>query len=354
MVKSMRVAVLAGGRSSEREVSLRSACSVLDGLVDGGHEVEPIVIGSDGLWRCIDPRSDSQDTASPVAIVPGGGSSAILHVDEERDGNGEIDVVFPVLHGPYGEDGTVQGLLECVDIPYVGAGVLASALCMDKATFKAHIANAGIEQPRYLAISDGEWQVNPNEVKERIEVLGLPLFVKPSCLGSSVGISRVAAHDELSKSIEAAFAHDSKVLVEEAINGREVECSVIGNAEPIASLPGEIRTTTDWYDFEAKYEPGGMDLVVPVELPRDVFEEVREIAVKVFRISGCEGLARVDFFVTDEDKILVSELNTIPGFTTTSVFSRLFEATGVSYVDLLDRLLEYALERHRQQQQYVY
>lgn len=349
----MRVAVLAGGRSSEREVSLNSGRSVLDGLEQGGHEVEPIVIDEDGIWRRIDPRNNEDDTASPVAVVPGGGGSSFLHVEDERDQDSEIDVVFPVLHGPYGEDGTVQGLLECAGLPYVGAGVLASALCMDKAAFKVHVARAGIDHPHYAAVSDAEWQASPESVVERLKLLGFPLFVKPSRLGSSVGISMASDREELAESVEAAFAHDSKIVIEEAIDGKEVECSVIGNAEPVASLPGEIKTETGWYDFEAKYEPGGMELVVPADLQEDVLEEVRAQAVRVYKVCGCEGLARVDFFVSGPE-VMVSEINTIPGFTTTSVFSRLFEASGIPYVELLDRLIELALERFQRESKYSY
>ena len=346
----MRVAVLGGGKSSERDVSLKSACSVLDGLVEMGHEVEPIVIGEDGIWRRIDPRVDEQGEASPVAIVPGGGRSTLLHVDDDDDS--DIDVVFPVLHGPHGEDGTVQGLLECADIAYVGAGVLASGLCMDKVAFKILIAQAGIDQPRYIAVRDEEWSTDAGKVVENLEPLGFPLFVKPARLGSSVGISKVMISEDLSSSVDAALAHDSKVVIEEAIKGKEVECSVIGNDQPVASLPGEIKITNDWYDFEAKYEPGGMELVVPADLSQKVVEEVRAKAVEVYRVCGCDGMGRIDFFVTDEDRVLVSELNTIPGFTTTSVFSRLFEASGVTYVDLLDKLLTLALDRFQRESQY--
>ncbi len=348
----MRVAVVAGGRSSERDVSLESACSVLDGLAESGHEVEPIVIDEDGIWRRIDPRADEETAASPIAIVPGGGRSALLHVEEDDDEDSEIDVVFPVLHGPHGEDGTVQGLLECADVAYVGSGVLASALCMDKVTFKAYIDQAGIDQPRYLAIGDGEWISDAGKVVEELEAFGFPLFVKPARLGSSVGITKAMNGEELSSSVRVALAHDSKVVIEEAIDGKEVECSVIGNDQPVASLPGEIKIANDWYDFEAKYEPGGMELVVPAEIPQEVLEEVRALAVEVYRVCDCEGMGRIDFFVTDQDRVMVSELNTIPGFTTTSVFSRLFEASGVSYVELLDKLLTLALDRFQRERQY--
>lgn len=350
----MKVAVLAGGRSSEHEISLQSACAVLNGLASAGHEVDPITIGRDGVWRELDPRDSATAEGKPIALVPGGGRSAILRVEEADDEHGDVDVVFPVLHGPYGEDGTVQGLLECAGLPYVGAGVLASALCMDKAAFKAFLASAGLSQPGYQVVTDGSWRDNGDGFRERVGSVDLPIFIKPARLGSSVGITKAESVEELDSGLEEAFAHDSKVLLEQAIEGKEVECSVIGNTELAASLPGEIRTSSDWYDYEAKYEEGGMELEVPADLPTETLEEVRELALRVFRTTGCEGLGRVDFFVTDRGEVLVSEINTMPGFTTTSVFAQLFEASGVSYVNLLDRLLQLALERHLSRQSYAH
>ncbi len=332
-MKPLQVAVLGGGRSSEHEVSLASARSVREGLRAGGHEDIYIEIDRDGVWR--------RDGQEPLALSPGQG----------LDG---AEVVFPVLHGPFGEDGTVQGLLECLDIPYVGAGVLACALCMDKLTFKQLLAERGLPQVSYRGVRQAEFRADPRAVLKEVEQLGMPVFVKPSRLGSSVGIVRVSEPDDLPQALQAAFEHDSRVIVEAAAQGLEVECSVIGNDEPVASQPGEILLSAGeggWYDYEAKYTPGGMQLVVPARLPERAREQVRSLAVEAYRLVGCAGLARVDFFVLGEE-VLVNELNTMPGFTSTSVFASLFGASGLAYPELLDRLLELALERHREQGQY--
>jgi D-alanine-D-alanine ligase len=321
----VRVALLAGGRSSEHEISLSSAASVRDGLAEGGHDVVVIEIGrEDGRWTC---------DGEPVTLDPGAPPLG-------------ADIVFPVLHGPFGEDGTVQGLLETLDVPYVGAGVLASAVCMDKAVFKDLIASRGLPQVEYAAVREG---VNPGELVER---LGLPLFVKPARLGSSVGISKVGIAEELPAALALSFAHDPVAIVERMQTGIEVECSVIGNREPVASIPGEIDAHADWYDFEAKYTPGGMELIVPPRLDEAVNEQVRALAVEVYRSVGCSGFARADFFVEDGERVLINELNTIPGFTQTSGFPKMFAASGLPFTELLDRLLELGLERYREERAY--
>lgn len=322
-----RVAVLSGGRSSEHDVSLASGRAVAAGLHRAGHEVVPIEVGRDGVWR-----RDGDD----VEVAPGRGV----------DG---VDVAFPVLHGPWGEDGTVQGLLECLAVPYVGAGVLASAVCMDKVLFKDLMAEAGVPQVAYRGVAEGRWDDEREAVLAELAGLGLPVFVKPARLGSSVGIARVPAADALAGAIQAAFAHDELVIVEALGRGLEVECSVLGNAEPVASTPGEIVLAgaggDGWYDYEAKYTPGGMELVVPARVPEAVRERVRDLAVAAFIRARATGLARVDFFV-DGEEVLVNELNTMPGFTETSVFAKLFEASGLPYPELLDRLVALAIERH--------
>jgi D-alanine-D-alanine ligase len=325
-VSVLRVAVLGGGRSSEHEVSLASAASVREGLRAAGHEAIGIEISRDGAWR---------RDGETLRLEPGGGLD-------------RVDVVFPVLHGPFGEDGTVQGLLECLDVPYVGAGVLASALCMDKVTFKELMARAGVPQVDYRALRHERYLADRDSELAAIAELGLPVFVKPARLGSSVGIARVGVPEELAGALEQAFAHDPLVIVEAAARGIEVECSVLGNAEPIASAPGEILLSTGesgWYDYEAKYTPGAMELIVPARISAHVRERVRELAVDTFVRTGCAGLARVDFFV-DGEQVLVNELNTMPGFTRTSVYASLFEAEGMPYPELLERLLHLALERH--------
>jgi D-alanine-D-alanine ligase len=296
--------------------------------------VVAIEVGRDGAWR---------RDGEPVAVTPGSGLAG-------------IDVVFPVLHGPFGEDGTVQGLLECLDVPYVGAGVLASALCMDKVVFKELMAQAGLPQVDYRAVREADFAADPEEAIRALAPLGLPVFVKPARLGSSVGIVRVAEIASLGAALDTAFEHDSLAIVEAAAVGREVECSVIGNQDPVASQPGEIMLAAGedgWYDYEAKYSPGGMQLIVPARLSESVRERVRELAVTAFEKSGCAGLARVDFFVVGEE-VLVNELNTMPGFTETSVFGSLFAASGVPYPELLDRLLGLAVERFEAERAHRY
>jgi D-alanine-D-alanine ligase len=345
-VNSFRVAVLGGGRSSEHEVSLASAASIRDGLRAGGHSPIEIEVGRDGAWR---------RDGELLAVEPGRGLAG-------------ADVVFPALHGPFGEDGTVQGLIECLDLPYVGAGVLTSALCMDKVMFKELMARHRIPQVEYRAVRADELRTDRSAALSRLEPLGMPVFVKPARLGSSVGIARVADRGSLPTALEAAFEHDPLAIVEAAAAGLEVECSVIGNREPVASQPGEIvlgRGDGGWYDYEAKYTPGGMQLIVPARAPARVIERIRELALTVYGLVDCSGLARVDFFVdggtdaegggTDAEgggPVLVNELNTMPGFTTTSVFASLFEASGVSYTTLLDRLLALAIERHEEQRRH--
>ena len=313
----MRVVVLSGGRSSEHEVSLRSGSSVAAGLREAGHEVVPVVIEPDGRWL---------DQGATVEVTPGGG---LL----------DADVVFPVLHGPYGEDGTVQGLLECLDVAYVGCDVLASAICLDKLTLKRLFALRGIPQVEFVQAGEDGW-------RERVAAMGLPLWVKPSRLGSSVGISKVTAEGDLDAAVEQAARHDPRVIVEATARGKEVECSVLGNEALETSLPGEIDAHAEWYDYEAKYSDGGMDLIVPASIPAPVAERVRSLAAEAFEPGVCSGMARCDFFVEPEGAVLVNELNTIPGFTETSVFAKLFEASGISYPDLCDRLVGLGVERY--------
>lgn len=321
----MRVVVLAGGRSSEHDVSLASAASVREGLVKAGHEPVDVRIARSGEW--------SVDGAA-LSLTPSGG---LL----------DADAVFPVLHGPFGEDGTVQGLLELLDVPYVGAGVLASSAAMDKVIFKDLMAAHGVPQVAYAAVRDGEPLGD-------LDALGLPVFVKPARLGSSVGIARAATAEERSAALTSAFAYDGLVIVEALGSGLEIECSVLGDREAEASEPGEIVLTgseSGWYDYEAKYSPGGMELMVPARISETARARVRELAVEVFRLIGASGMARVDFFV-DGEEVLVNELNTIPGFTSTSVYAKLFDATGVPYPVLLDRLLKLAVERHERERRY--
>jgi D-alanine-D-alanine ligase len=314
----MRVAVLSGGRSSEHEISLESGASVAAGLREAGHEVSPVLLERDGRWT---------HEGSEVELRAGGGLLG-------------ADVAFPVLHGPFGEDGTVQGLLECLDVPYAGPGVLAAAISIDKLTFKRLLVFHGIPQVDFCEAGEEGW-------RERVAAMGLPVWVKPARLGSSVGISKVTSPERaLDEAVELARRHDPRVIVEANGGGREVECSVIGNEEPRTSPPGEIVAHADWYDYEAKYSEGGMDLIVPARIGEAETARVRELAAQVFRAIDGSGLARCDFFVRDDGEVLVNELNTIPGFTETSVYGKLFEADGISYPELCDRLVKLAIERH--------
>jgi D-alanine-D-alanine ligase len=310
--------VLSGGPSSEHEVSLRSGESVARGLEGAGHEVVRVTISRQGHW--------SRDGAS-VELRPG-------------DGLLGAAAVFPALHGPFGEDGSVQGLLEWLDVPYVGSDVLASAVCMDKLTLKRLFAQHGLPQVGFLAVGESGW-------RERCEAMGLPLWVKPSRLGSSVGISKVESLGrELDEAVELALRHDPRVIVEASAHGREVECSLLGNEKVEASRPGEVVAHGDWYDFETKYSEGGMELIVPAPISEQQASRLRELAIAAFGLGGCAGLARCDFFVEPDGEVLINEINTMPGFTETSVYAKLWEASGIPYSELCDRLVSLAVERH--------
>jgi D-alanine-D-alanine ligase len=319
--QALSVAVLAGGRSAEHDVSLSSGRAVSEGLQAAGHEVLWVQIERDGSWH---------HNGQLLSVCPG-------------EGLLEVDVVFAALHGPFGEDGTVQGLLETLAVPYVGAGVAASAVCMDKVLFKELMGAAGVDQVEYVGVRERRWRMAPEQVLAEIARLGLPVFVKPAHLGSSVGIAKVVGAEQLPAALDQAFAHDALVIVEALAEGIEVECGVLGPA--FASEPGEIVFAGDWYDYAAKYTPGGMELVLPARITASARERVRELAVEAFEHAGCEGLARVDFFV-DGERVLVNELNTMPGFTPTSVYAKLMDASGFAYPDLLDRLCRLAIERH--------
>jgi D-alanine-D-alanine ligase len=342
-----RIAILTGGRSSEHEIALASARSVVEALAPERYEVVTVEIARDGTWELEAGSRPAELTAGPAETLPvpagSGGVMATLNA---------VDVVIPVLHGPFGEDGTVQGLLELANVPYVGAGVLSSALAMDKDRFKVLMRGAGVPVTRSVTIHAGEPVEHPYTY---------PVFVKPARLGSSVGITKVRTPEELPAAAELAFRHDEKILVEEFVDGIEVEVGVLGNRTPPpqASLPGEIVahgfSGTDWYDYSAKYDDGGMDLHVP---PRTISDEtarrVQDVAVAAFVAAECEGMARVDCFVTTDGEVLVNELNTIPGFTATSVYAKLFEASGIPYAEVLSRLIDLAIERHERRSRLVF
>jgi D-alanine-D-alanine ligase len=342
--RALTVAVLAGGRSSEHDVSLSSGTAVREGLIEAGHEVVWVEIGRDGAWL---------KDGHKLSVMPGAGLLG-------------ADVVFPVLHGPFGEDGTVQGLLETLDVAYVGAGVAASAVCLDKVLFKELMSARGIPQVDYVGVRAERFAGEREEVLGEIALLGLPVFVKPAHLGSSVGIVKISQAQELEAALTQAFAHDERVIVEAAAAGLEVECGVLGlladerrrSEQAVASEPGEIVFSGEFYDFAAKYSPGGMELRVPPRIPASAREQVKHLALTAFTAADCEGLARVDFFVApspegDGERVLVNELNTMPGFTPTSVYAKLLDASGVPYPRLLDRLCRLGLERHERRRALV-
>ena len=322
----MKVAVLFGGRSSEHEVSLRSGASVAAGLREAGHEVTEVLISREGRWTA---------GGEEVELRPAGGLLG-------------ADVVFPVLHGPFGEDGSVQGLLEVLDVPYAGPSVLSASVALDKLIFKRLLAFHGIPQVDFCEAGEEGW-------REHAAAMGRPLWVKPSRLGSSVGITRVTgSEEELDAAVAEAARFDPRVIVEAHCEGREIECSVIGNTEPEVSVPGEIVANAEWYDYEAKYTEGGMQLRAPADLDPETTARIRGLAAFVYRAVDNRGLARCDFFVRDDGEVLVNEINTIPGFTETSVFGKLFEAGGLGYPQLCDRLVQLAIERHREERSHTY
>ena len=370
----LRVGVVFGGRSGEHEVSLASAASVMAALQASGHTVVPLGIARDGRWvvggdplralasearvalpaedatgavkKALADRAEAADTRAATALARTEPAGSLP--PELRQG---LDVVVIMLHGPYGEDGTIQGLFELADLPYVGAGVLASAVGMDKATMKAVFQARGLPVVEHLVVTRREWREAPERVARRVaETVGFPCFVKPSNLGSSVGIGKVTEPGALAAAMDEAARHDRKILVERAVRGREIEVSVLGNDAPVASLPGEITYGGEWYDYATKYAEGQAKLTVPAPIPPALARRVRELALAAFRAIDCAGMARVDFFL-EGDRVLVNEINTIPGFTATSGYARMWEASGLAYPDLLERLIELALERHREKRE---
>jgi D-alanine-D-alanine ligase len=360
-----RVMVLFGGRSGEHPISCATAGGVLRAIDRDRYDVVAVGVTPAGRWVLADDDPDRWEiTDGRLPEVTDGPARVLLpsSIDEStlqtlQDGQvpaelGEIDVVFPLLHGPFGEDGTLQGMLELVDVRYVGAGVLASAVGMDKHFMKLVLAGHGLPVGRFTVIRPGEWERGPAAWTETVALLGLPVFVKPARAGSSLGITKVDDLADLPAAIAEAQRFDPKVIVEAGIVGREIECAVLGGRAgkpPRASLPGEIEVTGSehgFYDFEAKYlDEASVRLTCPADLPPDIIAEIRSIAVRTFEAIGCEGLARVDTFVTADGKVVVNEINTMPGFTPFSMYPRMWEATGLSYADLIDELVQLALER---------
>jgi D-alanine-D-alanine ligase len=352
--RKVRVLLVFGGRSAEHEVSVVSARSVLEALDPERYEVVAVGIDKEGGWHLLPGPPELPGTGELPAVARGAGSDVSLdripgtrELVSSAGGREPIDVVFPLVHGPFGEDGTLQGLFEMAGIPYVGAGVLASAVGMDKAFQKVMFTAAGLPVVRHEVVTRREWREDPEAVTARAEALGTPLFVKPATLGSSVGITKVKTLGDLEPAVEEALRYGRKALIEQAAEGvRELECAVLGNDDPVASVPGEIIPAAEFYDYRAKYLDPSTRLVVPAEVPPEVAEEVQRMAVAAFRAIDAAGMARVDFFYREPDELIVNEINTIPGFTTVSMYPRLWEASGVSYPELVDRLIRLAVARH--------
>jgi D-alanine-D-alanine ligase len=365
-VRKLRVGVIFGGRSGEHEVSINSARSVMRALNQEKYEVIPIGIDKNGRWLTGDVMqalAEGKDTSHPAALLPDPSASSLMRLESREmqptslSAVTELDVVIPVLHGTYGEDGTVQGLLELASLPYVGAGVVGSAVGMDKAIFKYVMTANGIPVLPWLLFTRQEWVKRPFAILDEIEAtLTYPVFTKPANLGSSVGICKCRNRDELAAGMAEAASYDRRMVIEQGINVRELEVSVLGNEEPIASVVGEIRPRREFYDYVAKYlaEPDSdedSELIIPAELTLAQSDEVRALAVQAYQAIDCAGLGRVDLMMdTDSGKLYLNEINTIPGFTSISMYPKLWEATGLSYAELLDRLIELAIERHNEKQ----
>ncbi|MEK9137210.1 MAG: D-alanine--D-alanine ligase family protein [Bacteroidota bacterium] len=357
MATKLRVGVIFGGRSGEHEVSLVSATSVMNALDTEKYDVVPIGITQSGRWLSsgkalqLLKSKDGLDQEPERFLVPEPNRQALMSINGESESDYRLDVVFPVVHGTYGEDGTLQGLLELANIPYVGASVLGSALGMDKIVQKQLYEQAGILVPQYIWFLSSECKQSPKKVIGQIErALKYPVFTKPANTGSSVGISKAHNRKELYDDLAVAAEYDRKVIVEQGVkNAREIECSVLGNDRPMASVAGEIIPSNEFYDYDAKYVDGKSTAVIPANLPKKVVKEIQRVAVEAFKVLDLAGMARVDFFVTrKQHRIYLNEVNTIPGFTSISMYPKLWAASGISYSELLDRLITLALERHRQ------
>ncbi len=353
-MKKIKVAVLFGGKSAEHEVSIQSAKNVVASLDKNKYDVVLIGIDKKGDWHVCPPKyllgsSFSKQEMLPESdevsfITKSGGNNLIAMSGQENVGT--IDVVFPVLHGPYGEDGSMQGLLKLANVPFVGSGVLGSAVGMDKDVSKRLLRGAGLPVSDFLVFHRRD-TISFEEIEEK---LGLPFFVKPANLGSSIGVSKVKNREQFEDAVEEAFLYDVKITVEQSIEGREVECSVLGNDDPIASVAGEIKASHEFYDYDAKYLDGdGAVTKIPADLSPEKMKEMQELAVKVFKTLCLQGMARIDFFYTPEGKFFVNEANTIPGFTNISMYPKLWEATGLSYPELIDKLIQLAIERHKEE-----
>lgn len=343
MKKKIKVGIIFGGKSAEHEVSLRSAKNIIEAI--DAKKYDPVLIGIDktGAWFLHD-RADFLFKAADrrIALIPQSEGKIAPDIS--------IDVAFPILHGTFGEDGTIQGLLKLADIPYVGAGVLGSAVGMDKDVMKRLLRDAGIPIAAFLAVRENDAPA----YEEAVEKLGTPLFVKPANLGSSVGVHKVSNKEEFAKAVQDAWKYDRKILIEEYIKGREIECAVLGNDEPIASIPGEIAPHHEFYSYEAKYtDVHGATCEIPAKVSDELVKKVQALAIKTFQTLLCEGLGRVDFFLKENGDVLVNEINTMPGFTSASMYPKLWEASGISYTELIDRLIVLAFERFAKEKKLI-
>ena len=342
--------VIFGGCSSEYSVSLRSSASVLRNIDNSKYNVITLGISRDGSWYLYKGDIDSiendtwltPEAATPAVLSPDKKDKALIVLNNGSYEKINIDVIFPVLHGKNGEDGTIQGIFDLAGIPYVGCGLLASAMCMDKAVTNTLADEAGIDGAKWAAFTEAEYKAGKVDLGAIEEKLGYPIFVKPANAGSSVGITKAHNHDELLGALDVAFENDYKAVLEETLIGREIECAVMGNDEPVASCIGEILPTAEFYDFDAKYVDNSTGLAIPADLPVEVSEKVREAAVNAYVTMGCRGLSRVDFFLCEDGRICLNEINTLPGFTSISMFPKLFGQVGIPYSELLDKLIEYA------------
>ncbi|OGT30778.1 MAG: D-alanine--D-alanine ligase A [Gammaproteobacteria bacterium RIFCSPHIGHO2_12_FULL_35_23] len=355
MKSKLKVGIIFGGKSAEHEVSLQSAKNIYQAINKDKYDVVLIGIDKQGQWLLSNdsqllieqnnPRLTKLNLSNEVALVPqSNGKLVNVHTGQSHHA---VDVVFPILHGPFGEDGTIQGLLKLANIPFVGAGVLGSAVGMDKDVMKRLLRDAHIPVAKFLSIKEK----NIPSFAEVVKSLGLPFFVKPANLGSSVGINKVHTEQEYQAAIAEAFSFDKKVLIEEFIQGREIECSVLGNEDPIVSLPGEVISHHDFYSYDAKYiDKNGASLEIPAKISSPATKRIQELALQVFTVLECEDMARVDFFLKEDDTVLVNEINTIPGFTSISMYPKLWEASGIGYSELIDKLIQLALKRFAKNQ----
>ncbi|WP_130806410.1 D-alanine--D-alanine ligase [Senegalia massiliensis] len=355
-MNKIKVGIIFGGKSAEHEVSLQSAKNIIEAIDKEKYEVMLIGVDKEGKWYLIendeflsnmdDPSAISLNKSENLlAIIPGEDKNQLVNLNGYNRLN-DIDVVFPILHGPFGEDGTIQGLLKLSNIPFVGADILGSSVGMDKDVMKRLLRDSNIAIADFISYNKSE-KYNYNDVKQK---LGMPVFIKPANLGSSVGISKVNNEQEFYKAMELAFEFDNKVIVEEGIKGREIECSVLGNDNPICSLPGEILPTSDFYSYESKYiDESGAVLQIPAKLTELEIEKIKSCSLKTYKVLCCKGMARVDVFLKDDGEIIVNEINTIPGFTRISMYPKLWEVSGIKYKELIDKLIQLAIERHNQE-----